>query len=692
MGEVRAMAFNPDGTRIVTAADDGTTRIWNTTTGKELKVIHENEARVSYVRFSSDGTKILTFSWSHNGRAKVMRADTGDLLAKLDRVASPTAISLDGKLVVTAEKDGTAYVRNIETGHMVARLIGHRSTVRYAAFSPDDKYIVTAAEDGTARIWRINTGKQLFSLKGEDGSPKFSPNGKYVVTFSQDGGGTGRARIWDTGTGREMFGVPKTLGEVTFSPDSTRIATIHSDGCSNTLPKKTLRDSTKGSETSTARLWDISTGDAISAIRFMDRLQSAAFSADGHRIAIPSSDGKIRVWKPALGEAIRTVHEEGEVDFVFLSGDDRYVISGIHEFGSFGNELVKVHVRDTVSDKPIASWPLGRISSVAISSNGARIITTTLLKQGQGKAVKGAVPADIYAPDHAAKVWDAMTGKQIASLEGDKRSVRTVAISPDGSIAVTASEDGTARIWDVATGALLHVISVSREPIITAAFFHNGAIVATGAENGTVREWDTAKGSLLKSHNGLSNSLRGQDTIVSLGVGQHKWHAVSSSQDGTIKVWDIGQGRELLRSGQGTSSYNISLDGKRFAAGFEDGAVHVWNVVTGSLILVLKPGIGYWDRALSAAFQADGTRTIRRAEDGDLIVTLAESGGYDKITAVAFSSDGERVVTGSRDGTIRIWQVPAFAGWAAVKEYSHEVMPAGLTSDERERFGIADDE
>ena len=54
--------------------------------------------------------------------------------------------------------------------------------------------------------------------------------------------------------------------------------------------------------------------------------------------------------------------------------------------------------------------------------------------------------------DNTARLWDAETGREIATLKGHEGSVLSAAFSPDGKRVVTASYDNTARVWDAETG------------------------------------------------------------------------------------------------------------------------------------------------------------------------------------------------------------------------------------------------
>jgi hypothetical protein len=104
-------AFSPDGTRILTASDDGTARVWDPESGAE----------------------ILTFK----GHA--------------ERITSAT-FTPDGKRVLTASRDGTARIWDAADGRELVVLNGHTSWVDDAAFDREGKRVATASLDQTARI------------------------------------------------------------------------------------------------------------------------------------------------------------------------------------------------------------------------------------------------------------------------------------------------------------------------------------------------------------------------------------------------------------------------------------------------------------------------------------------------------------------------------------------------------------
>lgn len=138
----------------------------------------------------------------------------------------------------------------------------------------------------------------------------------------------------------------------------------------------------------------------------------------------------------------------------------------------------------------------------------------------------------------------------------------------------------------------------------------------------------------------------------------------SSSQDGTIKIWDLTTGNELqILLGHGPGGVNsvaYSPDGKHLATASDDRTVKVWDAETGQELLTLH---GHGAEVLAVAFSPDGRRIasgsvdqmvkIWDMETGQEIVSL--QGHTNPVVLVAFSSDGRQMHTASIDETMRTW-------------------------------------
>jgi predicted oxidoreductase (fatty acid repression mutant protein) len=132
-------------------------------------------------------------------------------------------------------------------------------------------------------------------------------------------------------------------------------------------------------------------------------------------------------------------------------------------------------VWDAVTRKRIATLEghTDIVNSAAFSLDGQRIVTASY--------------------DDSARVWDAVTGKQIAALEGHTSRVNSAAFSPDGKRVVTASDDRTARIWDAVMGKQIAALEGHTGTIWEAAFSPDGKRVVTASDDRTARIWDVSQ-------------------------------------------------------------------------------------------------------------------------------------------------------------------------------------------------------
>jgi WD40 repeat protein/serine/threonine protein kinase len=280
----------------------------------------------------------------------------------------------------------------------------------------------------------------------------------------------------------------------------------------------------------------------------------------------------------------------------------------------------------------------GKITSVAISSNGRRLVTGS--------------------EDHTAKVWDAETGRLLLTVTGHTKSTGAVAIFPDGRRIVTSSEDATAKVWDMETGRELLTLKAPARLIESLAISPDGRRIVTGCADKTARVWDAETGRELLTLKGHANSW-----IYAIAFSSDGRRIVTGSADETAKVWDAVTGHELLTlTGHSAwvRSVAFSPDGLRIVSGGDDKMAKVWDAETGRELLTLK---GHTGTVSSVAFSHDGQRIVTGSADKMAKVWEAGSGrnlltfkGHNSgVNAVAIFPDGRRIVTGSSDNTAKLW-------------------------------------
>ena len=107
--------------------------------------------------------------------------------------------------------------------------------------------------------------------------------------------------------------------------------------------------------------------------------------------------------------------------------------------------------------------------------------------------------------DNTARLWEAASGKAVATLAGHTSSVRAVAFSPDGRLVLTGSGDGTARLWDAGTGTAVATLSGHTGRVSAVAFSPDGRLVLTGSHDKTARLWEAASGKAVATLYGHTN-------------------------------------------------------------------------------------------------------------------------------------------------------------------------------------------
>jgi hypothetical protein len=182
-GTIRALAFNPDGRRLASAADDGI---------------------FSFVR--GDGYKGTVKVWDTKAGKKLF------ILSGHTGIVHGVAYSPDGRRLASASADQTVKVWDAITGEEVLTFRGHKSLVYAVTFSPDGRRLASGSADRTIKILDAATGEEFLTLRVPAvgvSDLAFSPDGWRLTAVM---GFDGTLKVWDvspSGQGREEEAITK---------------------------------------------------------------------------------------------------------------------------------------------------------------------------------------------------------------------------------------------------------------------------------------------------------------------------------------------------------------------------------------------------------------------------------------------------------------------------------------------------
>ena len=657
-GPVNAAAYSPDGSKVVTASEEGTARVFRVSDGALLKTLHHGGS-VTDATFSSNGRWIVTSSrdktarlWTASGRPVRTFRHRG---AVLDVALSPDAGTLvtladDATLHVWSLSDsGRSFVFNDVPGNRLvlsrdgsrAAVVGadryarvyslagqsllgelpHDGLVRSAAFGPSSELLATGSADKLARVWALTKLRLAYALRGHQGQVvdvAVSPFGQFMATASLDG----TADIWNIATApahlaATLTGHSNFVNDVDFSPDGLYVVTSSRDG--------------------TARVWKTKGGTPQSVLAgHQGSVQAASFDHTGSQVLTYSGDGTARIWDAGTTPELRPLGRQLGLGKTLDLTPTLALTAGRDGTARIWN------LRSGRSTRLRHSGP---VRDAAFSSNGRLVVTASA--------------------DRSARIWTS-AGAPLRTLS-HPAPVNTAAFSPDSKLVVTGAADGRVRVWNMDSVQPIETLP-GRSPVDLVAFDPKRGLLASASRDRIVRLWSTSTWKperTLRGHHGR---------IIALSFSHNGKLLLTGSTDATAKLWNLDSGHAVTLSGHrdDLTSARFSPDDRLVATASFDHDVRLWNAVKGTLVRpVLRAHFG----AVSDARFSDDGRWLVSAGPGSAglwqvrthqLVTLLRGrpfgargptgrGSIGILYAAGFQPDGYRIVTAGQDGVVRTY-------------------------------------
>lgn len=665
--------FSPNGKSIATASFDQTIKIWDVATGRLLQTLYGHKATITTLSFSHGGRYLLSGS-AEDSSTRLWNTETGKEIFQLKRTGymkeqawlSPDEkklFALDGKGITMWDVLTARQIGGFNTGNER----GDGSSIQAVAASHDGKELaVMMGYYDSILIWNIQS-QQLVKKLGVHNEIygfkeiSFSPDDKLIYIFS-----SGNFNGIDIASGKRKFSIDYSseLMEPLLSKEGRYFYVAGQYKPYSIIGNDTVQNNSGESNIYQPAITDLQTG--VTKLLKGDgptegRIRAVCFDKAGTLLVVVKADG-VFIFKIQAGKLIRqtvfssTTSEDYYFNHVSISADGKNILLSnqdiVSVFNREGKFLYSLKGKILYDDKQYFS---AKADYIFTSTGNQKGFSWDILN-GKISTVYDTSKRDDSKAEERRKaeqrVNDSINYKNRKFGENDSlawtmdmKNYIFNELSPLGNYVVTwQGHDSLGKVWDRASGKLLHQIRSEYGDFTSVKISSDDRFVVFLNNNQTNQlnqMWDN-----------LERELKGDTTIM----------PVSGKYPNEAKVLDISTG-QLVLDMQDTSGLDyfrgpaFSADSKYFS--FPGGIVFsIWDVSSWKKILTVANPCSY-DQPYETVVSPDGKKIILicvntaylyEALSGKLLFILPGA-----VKSAKFNMDGKYILTQSEDRQVNIY-------------------------------------
>lgn len=279
--------------------------------------------------------------------------------------------------------------------------------------------------------------------------------------------------------------------------------------------------------------------------------------------------------------------------------------------------------------------------------------------------------------DQTIKFWEALSGMCSRTIQHGDAQVNRLAITPDKRF-LAAAGARSIRLYDIRSNNPNHTLSFDDHTgnVTAVAIQADGKWLASSSEDGTVKVWDMRTGHVQRNY---KHKCPVNDVVIHPNQGE----LISCDNDGNVRIWDLGENtctHQLVPEDDvPVRSVSVASDGTMLVAGNNKGNCYVWKMSNNRDVTSLTPitkirSHGKYitkvllspDGKHLATCSADYTARIWSTEDNFSLETTLQ--GHQRwVWDCAFSADSAYLVTACSDHYVRLWEL---ASGQIIRQYN----------------------
>jgi WD40 repeat protein len=521
--KINDIMFTKDGRYLVSASNDKTIRVWDTSNGEVVRVLRGNIGK------GFEGM-IYAAAISPDDRLLAVGGYVGSFTGKKAR-----------------EEEGASKIRLIDfkTGEVKKLLKGHTGVIDDLKFSPDGTLLISGSSDKTARIWNVRTQKTIYVLRGHTdrvNAVAFSHDGIRAVTGSYDD----TLKLWNVKSGsliRTLYGHTDAVRSASFTPDGRYLLS--------------------GSDDKTIRLWDGNTGKFIKILANFDkRVTGLTITPDSSKVLI----GNLAKYGPFKCNVISIPYGKKVTSFTKntnivratnISPNGRIAATGGgNDYEIFLWDLTTGKVKHKMVGKGKSIWSVGFAKDGQFIGWGKKYENRNLFMIGSLK--------QSFQIKSDSRTYELSMGPELSSGYDFIRGIKSV-----GPLSIRTKNDNFYKTLEILkNGRLVHEITWRSNYHRGLTLTPDGRTIICGDSWGNIASYNPQTGKKINKFIGHTSDVWG------VAASPDSRLLVSGSADQTVKLWAIDSGKLLLTIFQGTDNewvawtpegyYTASLNGDRY--------------------------------------------------------------------------------------------------------------------------------